>query len=456
VVSASRRVQEDAAGRTPYAFDDLGEQSLKNIARPIRAYKVRMPAEATSGTSEAPSAPLPLPERPSIAVLPFQNMGGDPEQDYFSDGLTEDIITALSKLRGFFVISRNSSFAYKGKSPDIRQVSRDLGVRYVLEGSVRRSGERLRVTAQLIDAATGNHVWAERYDRAIADIFTVQDEITQTVVGTLEPQLYAAEHARLQTSAPESLDAWGYVMRAMPHLWVWASPESIEAAERLLKLALKADPDYARAVSLLAWTHAARAHLGYADAGEQLREGIRLAQRAVDLDINDAWAHVSLGYVHMVSRRYQPALDELTEGIERNPSFALAHMLLGSTYAYGGKSDEGLAEAAIAARLSPRDSIQAATLSVMGTSHFVAGRYAEAADFQRRAVQLRPHFGTAWRSLAAAAGMIGDTDLGKTAVAEVLRLQPDLTLDWVERYHPIVRPEDRALYIEGLRRSGLT
>ena len=244
-------------------------------------------------------------------------------------------------------------------------------------------------------------------------------------------------------------------MRAMPHVWAWASEKDNASALKLLTRATEIDPNYARATSLLSWTYAARAHLGLADASQELETGYALARRAVDQDAEDPWAHLSLGYVHMVSRRFQPAVDEVGEAIERNPSFALAHMILGSTYGYGGMPDEGLREAAVAMRLSPRDFVQAANLSVTGTCHFVAGRYVEAADFQRRAVQLRPHFGTAWRSYAAASGMAGDLTAASLAVAEALRLQPNLTLEWVERFHPIVRFEDRAPYVEGLRRAGL-
>ena len=209
-ICVSARVQEDAAGRVDLTFEDMGEQALKNIARPVHAFRLRVEQPAIPGAATHP----PSPDKPSIAVLPFQNMSGDPEQEYFGDGIAEDIITALSKLRGFFVIARNSTFAYKGKAPNIRQVARELGVRYVLEGSVRKAGERLRVTGQLIDATSGNHIWAERYDRPVADIFAVQDEITASVVAAIEPQLYAAENLRLQSKPPESLDAWGPVRSA--------------------------------------------------------------------------------------------------------------------------------------------------------------------------------------------------------------------------------------------------
>jgi adenylate cyclase len=226
---------------------------------------------------------LALPNKPSIAVLPFQNMSGDPEQEYFGDGIAEDIITALSKLRGFFVIARNSTFAYKGKAPEIRQVARELGVRYVLEGSVRKAGERLRVTGQLVDATTGNHIWAERYDRPATEIFALQDEITASVVAAIEPQIYAAERLRLQSKAPESLDAWGCVVRAMPYIWTWVIQDE-DTGINLLKRAIELDPDYARARSLLAWAFATRAVTGKLEFERGISDGLAFAQGAIDLD----------------------------------------------------------------------------------------------------------------------------------------------------------------------------
>jgi adenylate cyclase len=430
-------------------FQDIGEHNLKNIAQPVRVYRLRLGDEAS------PVRPsLALPDKPSIAVLPFQNLSDDPEQEFFSDGITEDIITALSKLRWFFVIARNSTFAYKGKAPDIRQVARDLGVRYVLEGSVRRSGDRLRISSQLVDATTGAHVWAERYDRAVSDIFAVQDEIAENVAGSIESQVFTAESLRAQNKPPESLDAWGCVIRAMPYVWTWAAHDT-EIGLTLLKRAVEIDPNYARASSLLAWGYAARAHLGRADPTPELGTALGIARRAIELDWEDPWAHLAMGYVHMVSRRSELAIAELNEAIELNPSFAFAHMILGSAYGYAGLAEEGLHQLSLATRLSPRDHLQAATLSTTGLCHLMAKRFVEAAVLERRAVQLRPHFGTAWRTLAAAAGLAGDTDLGAHALSEAKRLQPNLSVDWVEKYHPIVRGEDRAMYIDGLRKAGL-
>ena len=393
---------------------------------------------------------------PSLAVLPFASLSDDPEQAFFAEGLTEDIITALARLRWLFVTARNSSHTYKGRAVDVKQVGRELGVRYLLEGSVRRAGGQVRVNAQLADTATGAQLWAARYDAALADFFALQDQITESVVATIEPQLYAAEHIRFRSKPPDSLDAWGFAMRAMPYVWDWGSAGDIETAEALLSRATAIDPNYPRANSLLAWMLGARAHLGLGTPTEILATALTMAQRAIKSDPDDPWGHLAAGYVHMVSRHTKLAVEELKEAVDRNPSFAHAHVFLGATYAYAGMVDDGLGEAELAIRLSPRDYSQAAALSVIGLCHLVGGGFRDAVDFERRAVQLRPHFGTAWRTLAAAAGLAGDLGIAGSALAEAKRLQPSLSIEWVEKYHAIVNENDRATYCDGLRRAGLT
>jgi TolB-like protein/Tfp pilus assembly protein PilF len=392
---------------------------------------------------------------PSIAVLPFANLSDDTEQQYFADGLAEDIITRLSRLRWLFVSARNSSFTYKGKPIEIKQVGRELGVRYVLSGSVRRSEQRLRIGAELSEALTGRQVWAERYDVELADFFALQDQIAESVIAAIEPRLYAAEHQRFRTLPPDSLDAWGFVMKAMPYVWNWGSAEEIDTAQALLKRAIEIDPDYPRANSLLAWAHATRVQLGRADAWGDLGNARLIAQRAIQHDPEDPWTHLAAGYVHMVSRGFDKAVKELSEAIELNPSLAFAHTLLGCTYAYGGLSSDGLHHCELAARLSPRDFTQAANFSVKGLCHFMAGRFADAMEWERHAVELRPHFATAWRTLAASAGKAGSLDEAARALSEAKRLQPSLSVEWIAKYHPIVHEKDRAVYIEGLRGAGL-
>lgn len=414
--------------------------------------------ESPASPSVAPAPLRParvLPDRPSVAVLPFTNLSDDNEQQYFADGLAEDIITRLARLRGLFVSARNSSFTYKWKEINVTQIGRELGVRYVLDGSVRRSGQRLRIGAELSDASTGLQVWAERYDVDFADFFILQDQIAESVIAAIEPRLYAAEHQRFQSRSPDSLDAWGFVMRAMPCVWDWGSTQEIEIAQALLKKAIDIDPDYPRANSLLAWTQAALVQLGWADASDVLGAARARAQRAIQRDAEDPWTHLAAGYVHMVSRDFDDAVKQLTEAIDLNSSFAFAHVVLGATYGYGGMSDDGLNHCGLAARLSPRDFAQAVNYSARGLCHFMAGRFPDAVGWERRAVALRPHFGSAWRTLAAAAGMARNLDVAASALSEAKRLHPSLSVEWVENHHPIVHDKDRLTYIEGLRAAGL-
>ena len=393
---------------------------------------------------------------PSIAVLPFVNLALDAEQQYFAEGLAEDIITRLSRLSWLFVSARNSSFTYQAKGVDIKRVGQELGVRYVLSGSVRRSGERLRVTAQLNMAETGEQAWAERYELVLSDFFSLQDDIAESVLAAIEPELYRAENERFQSRAPQSLDAWGYVMRAMPSIWTWGSPEEIDMAQGLLRSAIAIDPVYARANSLLAWTYAAQAHTGHPLAVERLAFAKTTAMLAMQTDPHDAWTHFALGYVQMVSRNFELAIESLLEALNLNPSLSLAHLIAGSTYAYNGMSKEALHHLGIATRLSPRDITQAANYSVTGLCHLIGGQFRDAMSFERKAVQLRPHFGTAWRTYAAAAGLAGEIETAQTALTEAKRLQPTLSLEWVERYHPIVQLQHRQLYCQGLRAAGLS
>lgn len=392
---------------------------------------------------------------PSIAVLAFANLSDDVEQQYFANGLAEDLITRLARLRWLFVSARDSSFSYSGKVIDVKQVGRDLGVHYVLGGSVRRSGQRLRITARLNDVSTGLQVWAERYDVELVDFFSLQDQVAEGVIAAIEPRLHAAEHKRFQSRLPDSLDAWGFVIRAMPYVWQWGTAKEIDIAETLLKRATDIDPDYPRANSLLAWVHAARVQLGWAAPADVLPIARAMAQRAIQKDPEDPWAHFAAGYVHMVSRSFDQAVAELTEAIALNPSFAYAHVILGSTYGYGGMSDDGLHHLALAARLSPRDFTQASNLSTQGLCQIMARRFSEAIECERRAVELHPHFGSAWRTLSAAAGLAHDHDTAVHALAEARRLHPSLSVEWVEKCHPIIHEKDRAMYIEGLRAAGL-
>jgi len=448
-ICVSARVQEDAAGRLDLTFADMGEQNLKNIARPIRAYRVG------PGTTSAPlaQAPLPLPDKPSIAVLPFQNISGDPEQEVFADGMVEDITTALSKLRWFFVIARNSSFAYKGRAVDVKQVGRELGVRYVLEGSVRKGGNRLRITTQLVEAETGNHVWAERYDRDLADIFAVQDEIAERVVAAIEPELYAAENIRSQRKPPESLDAWECVIRALSAIGLGTREANTEA-ERLCRRATAISPRYGQAHSLLSWA-LLRSTMWAGELPELAPEISAEAQTALALDDRDPWAHLVQGNLFNRLHRSAEAERELRRGLELNPNFALAHALLGASLAVRGSHQEAIDSAQHALRLSPSDrSVSMFASMALMAAHVGAGRYAECVTWARLMSGTHPEHIAGHIYLTAALAMQGEMTEATDALMPLLRLRPELSLAWMRQNLPPTGELAERIY-EALRRVGV-
>jgi len=398
-----------------------------------------------------------LPDKPSIAVLSFTNMSGDPEQDYFADGMAEDITTALSKVRWFLVVSRNSSFAYRGKPIDIKEVARELRVRYVLEGSVRKAGPRARVTAQLIDAS-GHHVWAERYDRDLADIFAVQDEITDQVVAALEPKLYAAEGIRTKRKPPESFDAWECVVRALALLNSRARVD-VEAAREFLRKAITLDPGYAQAHSLLSFATTLGVHMGWEPRESALPLASDAAQKALFLDTDDPWAHVALGYVLAWSARAGDAIGEYQKALAINPNFAIAHWLLALALCYLGKGEEALAHGEQAERLSPRDLLARGNAGVSNNVRaiacFIAGRYREGVSFARKAIIESPNLIPAYRALVVNCALAGDIDEAKLALQALQRIVPDLSLKSIHGVMPYVRDDDRNRYLEGFRLAGL-
>jgi TolB-like protein/cytochrome c-type biogenesis protein CcmH/NrfG len=404
--------------------------------------------------AQAPQAALARPDRPAIAVLPFTNMSGDREQDYFSDGISEDIITALSKLRWFFVVARNSSFVYKGRAVHMHEVARELGVRYVLEGSVRRSGDRLRISAQLNDVSTGSHLWAERYDRELADIFAVQDEITEAIVAAIEPQLYTAESFRAQQKPPGSLDAWDLVMRALSHYWR-ITREDNAAAQGLLEQATAIDPAYGKALGLLATSHIFGAHMGWADMAMTVPVAERAALAAVEADREDAWAHHGLAYTYLFRRRFDDALAEFELTLQLNPNFAMAHAFYGVTLCYAGRWRDGDAAARRALRLSPRDPLAAIYCGVAAYAQFIGRNYEGAVQMARESMRQRADFVGAHRVLTAAAGMLGDPALAASALEGLRRAQPGISLAWITSELPMLLEQDREHYLEGLRRAGM-
>ncbi len=397
---------------------------------------------------------LPLPDRPAIAVLPFVNMSGDPEQEYFSDGISEDIITALSKLRWFFVIARNSSFIYKGKAVHMKQITEELGVGYVVQGSVRKSGDRVRISAQLNDAATGSHIWAEHYDRGLADVFAVQDEITEAIVAAIEPQLYAAENFRARRKPPDSLDAWDLVMRALSHYWRVTRQDNL-VAQALLEKAIAIDPNYGQALGVLATSYMFTVHMGWADMATVAPVAERASLAAILADSEDAWAHHALGVVYLVTRRFDDSLAEFELALRLNPNFSLAQGYFGLALSYCGRWEEGDLAARRALRLSPRDPHSAVYCGIAAYAQFLGRNYDEALRLSREAIRRRSDFVGAHRVLTAAAAMAGKQDMAGTALLELRRAQPNISLAWIADHMPIKLDADREHYLEGFRRAGL-
>ena len=397
---------------------------------------------------------LPLPDRPAIAVLPFINMSGDPEQEYFSDGISEDIITALSKLRWFFVIARNSSFTYKGKAVHMKQIAEEMGVGYVVEGSVRKGGGRVRITVQLNDVATGGHIWAERYDRELADVFTVQDEITEAIVAAIEPQLYAAENFRAQRKPPDSMDAWDLVMRALSHYWRVTRQDNV-VAQALLEKAVAIDPNYGQALGVLASSHTFCAHMGWEDMATAVPIAERAALAAIHTDSEDPWSHHALGCVYLFARRFDDSLAEFELALRLNPNFSLAQGFYGLALAYCGRWKDADLAAHRALRLSPRDPFSAIYYGVAAYAHFCGRNYDEAMRLAREATRQRGDFVGAHRVLTAAAGMAGEAEAAKSALQELRRAQPNISLAWISDQLPIKQDADREHYLEAFRRAGL-
>jgi TolB-like protein/class 3 adenylate cyclase len=456
-IMVSRTVHDQVRDKLSFGFEDMGEQAVKNISRPIGVHRVSLaetePLAMVKPAATAAKADLSSVDRPSIAVLPFANMSGDPEQEYFADGISEDIITGLSKLRWFFVIARNSSFTYKGKAVDVKRVARELGVRYVLEGSVRKGGNRLRITAQLIDAVTGNHIWADRIDGGLTDIFELQDEITKKVVAAIEPKLLEAEALLSQGRSPEDLGAWDMVIQANSLFWRLTTAER-KAAIAILRQAVERYPDYAPAQSMLAFVLLISGYLGWALKESELQEAAGFATRAEELDHSDPWAHLALGYVAFVRRRSIAAAAEFRRAIDLNPNFAAAHGYLGWALAFDGQSEQAIKHLKEAIRMSPHDPQNAIFNTGLAIAHYLAGRFAEALEYSQETLQQRSAFTAGHRIHCASLAQAGQIAEAREALAALKEVHPDLSVAWIESNVPYTAAP-MAQFVEGMRKAGL-
>jgi adenylate cyclase len=456
-ILVSRNVFDQVRDKLSFGFDDMGEQTVKNIARPIGVHRVSLIENATpimvNGAAVAAKTEVSSADRPAIAVLPFANMSGDPEQEYFADGISEDIITGLSKLRWFFIIARNSSFIYKGNAVDIKRVARELGVRYVLEGSVRKSGNRVRITTQLIDAATGNHIWADRYDGELTDIFELQDEITRKVVAAIEPKLLEAEAIRSQNRSSKDVGAWDLVMHANSLLWR-QTKAGTDAAITMLTSATERYPDYAPGYSMLAFALLFRAIPGGVSGSRDVKDAAALATRAIELDDNDPWAHLSLGYAEFLMRRTEQAIEECKRALAINPNFAAAHGYLGNALAFDGQIDQAILHSELSLRMSPHDPQNAIFNVGLAAAHYLAGRYAEAVGCARKAVQQRSGWPPAHRIYCASLAQAGQLDEARTALSRLREMQPAISIAWIEQNLPY-QPGPMVKFLEGIRKAGL-
>ena len=423
----------------------------------VAAIPARRPAAVRNSVKDQPDTPAAaLPDKPSIAVLPFENMSGDPEQEYFADGLSEEIITGLSRQQWFFVIARNSSFAFKGETVDVRKVASELGVRYVLEGSVRKAASRVRVTAQLIDASKGVHLWADRYDRELANIFELQDEITNKVIDSVGPQIIVAEAARVRRKPPQSIDAWDLVMQALPRMWHMSTEEQRHAQD-LLQQAITLDSEYAHAHALLGWTYVNMFNLdSRTPIGEFTDQALDAGERAVTLDEQDHWGHLVLGLGHARRRRSETAVMHLSQAVELNPNFALGYAGLGYAFACGGQPERGLEALEQAQRLSPRDPFLAIYAPVVRyMALFALQRYEETIALCRSITTRNPNHAGAWRLMTVSMGLLGKIDEAREALARTLALQPDLSSAHVTNDTVYANPSDRARFLLGLQKAGL-
>ncbi len=433
-ICISGAVHDQVRDRLDLVFEDLGDQEVKNIERPVRVWRWVENDKAPLVRPLGASQPLPLPDKPSIAVLPFDNMSGDPEQEYFADGITEDIITALSRVGWVFVIARNSTFVFKGRSVDVGEVGQKLGVRYVLEGSVRKAGNRVRVTAQLIDTADGSHLWAERYDENLEDIFELQDRITENVVGTIEPKLRLAEIQRVRRKPPENLDAYDCVLRALPHLSNLTAEDNREARIYLAR-AIEIDPRYAPALGYAAWCRAFSFFFNWSeDPTTDMDEGLKLASAAIEVDANDPIVLRAAALATAILRHeHERALTLIDKSLRVDSNSALSWAIRGWINAWTERLDEGLIDFQRALRLSPFDSWSFLTTMGIAYTLMATGRSEEGLPWARQTYEDNPVWPASLRNLASCLVHCGHIDEAKKVGLELMKMEPNLTVaDFLE------------------------
>jgi TolB-like protein/class 3 adenylate cyclase len=460
-VCISDDAQRQIRGKVDTAFEDMGPQSLKNIAEPMRAWRLRMNA---SGSMAAPIEPiestqaLALPDKPSIAVLPFENMSGDPEQEYFADGVVEEIITALSRFKSLFVIARNSSFTYKKRAVDVKQVGRELGVRYVLEGSVRKSANRVRITGQLIDAATGAHMWADRIEGGLGDIFDLQDEVTESIVGAIAPAVEKAEIERAKRKSTGSLDAYDHYLRGMASSYRFADRQANEEALRLFNKAIELDPSFASAHGFAAVCYTWAKTSGWiSGATNEIAEVKKLAQRAVELGKDDVIALAASGYaLAFVARDLGGGAALVDRALMLNSNSAEAWFWGGWVKNWLGEPEAAIDRFARAIRLNPLDPFISGVRAGISHAHFFLDHYDDAASWAAVALQDNPDFQPALRMDAASNAMAGRLEQACQAMVRVRQLNPAIRVSRLkDLVGPYRRAEDLSRYEEGLRRAGL-
>jgi TolB-like protein/class 3 adenylate cyclase len=458
-VVISSAVFEQVRDRVPDSFEDLGDQQVKNIARPVRVYRVRDLGAAAKSPSAPTQSSLPLPDKPSLAVLPFQNMTGDAEQDYFVDGVVEEIITAISRLPWLFVIARNSSFTFKGKAIDVKQVARELGVRYVLEGSVRKAANRVRITGQLIDTMTGAHIWADRFDGLVDDIFALQDQVASNVVGVIEPKLRQSEMERAARKPTDSLDAYDLYLRALAQFHRFTG-EGMRQAVALLQRALGIDPSYAPAAALIGFCrHFQRDHgLGGPVSDADVAESVRLARHAIEAGRDDPDALWMAAFILTVfGGEHATAASAIDRALTLNPNSAHAWHSRGFVLVFLNQPGPAIEALQRAMRLSPLDPLGSGFKSTLAAAHFFAGRYEEAMEWADRSLHERPNFDPAMAIKVVLCAHLGRIDEAREWLRRRLELHPGLTIaEWKARMAVrFASPEILALYEDGLRKAGL-